>query len=195
MKKLFLGTALAVSSLTFAQQFGAKAGLNVSSIGGDTWTDAKAKPGFYAGVFYNAPLAANFSIQPELIYTQYGAKVLDNSIQKTNLNLGYIAVPVMFQYNVVPNFYLEAGPEFGFNVNANAKTDYKNDNLTDPDRVEIDTDNFNTFNFGIGLGLGYNFTQNVGVNARYVAGLTNVYKNDNYDAKNGTFQVGLNYKF
>ena len=32
MKKLFLGAAIAMSSLTFAQQFGIKAGMNVSSL-------------------------------------------------------------------------------------------------------------------------------------------------------------------
>ncbi len=195
MKKLILGAALAVSSLSFAQQFGVKGGVNISSMDGDTWSDAKSKVGFYAGFLYNAPLGANFSIQPELIYTQYGAKLLDNAIQKTNLNIGYVAVPVMFQYNFVPNFYVEAGPEFGFNVNANAKTDYKNDNIKASARTEIDTDNFKTFNFGMGIGLGYDFTENVGINARYTAGLTNVYENDKLDAKNGAFQVGLNYKF
>lgn len=32
MKKLFLGAAIAMGSLTFAQQFGVKAGMNVSSL-------------------------------------------------------------------------------------------------------------------------------------------------------------------
>ena len=117
MKKLFLGAAIAMSSLTFAQQFGLKGGMNVSSISADGWDDSKAKIGFYGGLFMNAPLAENFSIQPELIYSQYGNKstststyTLGNSTitSKTtgSTNLDYLALPVMFQYNATPEFYL-----------------------------------------------------------------------------------------
>lgn len=51
MKKLFLTAAVAVSSLTFAQQFGAKAGMNVSTISDEGFDDTKSKVGYYAGVF------------------------------------------------------------------------------------------------------------------------------------------------
>ena len=52
MKKLFLGAAIAMSSLTFAQQFGIKAGMNVSSLSDDaTLSDQESKIGFNAGVF------------------------------------------------------------------------------------------------------------------------------------------------
>lgn len=71
MKKLFLGIAIAVSSLTFAQQFGAKAGLNVSNVSN---SELNSKAGFYGGVFMNAPLSSQFNIQPELLYNSLGAK-------------------------------------------------------------------------------------------------------------------------
>lgn len=59
--------------------------------------------------------------------------------------LSYINVPVMVQYNATPEFYLEAGPEFGLLVNAQAKEDinssaYKADNK----------DTMKSFNFGAG---------------------------------------------
>ena len=59
-------------------------------------------------------------------------------------------------------------------------------------------DNINGFNLGLGIGAGYYFTPNVGLTARYVAGLTDVAKNrpSGSDAvRNNTFQVGLAYKF
>lgn len=194
MKKLFLGAALAMGSLAFAQQFGVKAGANISSVSKDTWDDSKSKVGFYAGVFMNAPLATDFSIQPEVLYSQYGAKVAALGSTSTNMNLDYITVPVMFQYNATPEFYLEAGPEFGFLVSSKFKTSGNVNNTT-----EVDKDYFNTFNMGIGLGAGYYFTPNVGVTARYVAGLNDITNNDKWgkDAsnKNGAFQVGMAYKF
>lgn len=122
MKKLLLGAALAVSSLTFAQQFGVKAGVNVSNISDDNDVQTNSKTGYYAGVFMNAPIAEDFSIQPEVLYNSLGTKY-DYGNASSTLTLDYITVPVMFQYNVVPQFYLEAGPEFGFLVNAKSKVE------------------------------------------------------------------------
>ncbi len=205
MKKLFLGAAIAMSSLTFAQQFGIKGGMNVSSLSDDaTLSDQESKIGFNAGVFMNAPLAENFSIQPEVLYNDLGSKVtrsteiLGNTYSADySRNLGYISVPVMFQYNATPAFYLEAGPQFGFLVSAKDKfknsTNGSTDNAT---IVALDKDNFNTFDFGIGLGAGYYFTPNLGLTARYTAGLSDIIKDNPGDSvKNNVFQVGLAYKF
>lgn len=200
MKKLFLGAAIAMSSLTFAQQFGIKAGLNVSSLSSEEGLEnQKSKIGFNAGLFMNAPIAANFSIQPELIYTQYGdkynANVLGNNYSFTR-NLDYIALPVMFQYNATPSFYLEAGPEFGLLVSAKNKlTNQDTNNVIDESRNY--KDDLNSFNFGLGLGAGYYFTPNIGLTARYVAGFTDIAKDrpTGSSVKNNAFQVGLAYKF
>ena len=171
MKKLFLGLGLVAGSLAFAQTFGAKAGMNVSSLSNNGGLeDSKSKIGFNAGLFMNAPLAESFSIQPEVLYSQYGSKgnyTLGGDKYSSASHLDYIAVPVMFQYNATPEFYLEAGPEFGFN-------------------------------FGVGIGAGYFFTPQIGLTARYVAGFTDIAKDrpSGSDAiKNNVFQVGLAFKF
>lgn len=201
MKKLFLGAAIAMSSLTFAQQFGIKAGMNVSSLSTEEGLDdQKSKIGFNAGVFMNAPLAENFSIQPELLYSQYGDKanatIAGNEYSYAR-NLDYVTIPVMFQYNATPSFYLEAGPEFGLLVSAKnkVKNETSGQTITESDNYK---DDLNGFNFGVGLGAGYYFTPNVGLTARYVAGFTDIYKdgqNSGDAVKNNVFQVGLAYKF
>ncbi|MFC7345152.1 porin family protein [Chryseobacterium zhengzhouense] len=213
MKKLILGIAVLSTSLAFAQttqttsssaspvKFGIKAGMNVSSLSNDeTLEDQGSKIGFNAGVFANIPVAESFSIQPEVLYSQYGDKydyvVAGNRYSYAN-HLDYITVPVMFQYNFIPNLYVEAGPEFGFMVSAKnkAKNETNNDVLAESGNYK---DNFNTFNVGIGLGAGYYFTDNIGLTARYVAGVTDIAKNrqGNSDAiRNNVFQVGLAFKF
>ena len=206
MKKLVLGAALAVSSLTFAQQFGIKGGMNVSSLSNDAGLeDSSSKIGFNAGVFLNAPLAANFSIQPEVLYNNLGSKVTltdfdinnDNYTAEYARHLDYISVPVMFQYNATPSFYLEAGPQFSFLLDARDKyKSTKNGSTTDSDTRDLNKDAFNTFDFGLGLGAGYWITPKLGINARYNAGFTDIYKENNGDSvKNNNFQVGLAYKF
>jgi len=213
MKKLILGIAVLSTSLAFAQtteptpsstspvRFGIKAGMNVSSLSDDeTLEDQGSKIGFNAGVFANIPVAESFSIQPEVLYSQYGDKydyvVAGNRYSYAN-HLDYITVPVMFQYNFIPNLYVEAGPEFGFMVSAKnkAKNETNNDVLAESGNYK---DNFNTFNVGIGLGAGYYFTDNIGLTARYVAGVTDIAKdrpNGSDAIRNNTFQVGLAFKF
>ena len=89
----------------------------------------------------------------------------------------------MFQYKATPEFFLEAGPQFGFLVSAKANS------------IDI-KDETNSFDFGLGLGAGYWFTEKIGANVRYVAGLTDIAKDNGGSAvKNNGFQVGLNYKF
>ncbi|MFW2136466.1 porin family protein [Chryseobacterium sp. TY4] len=209
MKKLFVGLAVVVGAMSFAQQFGIKAGANISSISKDGFEDSKSKVGFYGGLFMNAPLSEQFSIQPEVLYSQQGAEVKRTYTALGNtttidgkLNLDYITVPVMFQFKATPEFYIEAGPEFGFLVNAKQKGDIKvNGNTVASDTYDA-KDNYNSFNMGAALGVGFNVTENFGVNARYVAGFTDINKdgntslqNDDNKNRNNTFQVGLNYKF
>lgn len=195
MKKILFGLALVAGTFSFAQKtssntassspvrFGIKAGLNVSNISN---FESNSKAGFYGGLFATIPVAQDFSVQPEILYSGLGAKSKYDS--NTKVNLDYIAVPVMFQYNALPNLYVEAGPQFGFLVSAKGK-----DNNSS---VDI-KDDLKTFDFGLGLGAGYYFTPNIGVNLRYVAGLTDIAKDriGGDSSRNGVFQAGLSYKF
>ncbi|TXF79081.1 porin family protein [Chryseobacterium sp.] len=184
MKKLFLVGALTLFGAVNAQTFGLKAGVNVSSV--SNFAQSKSKIGFNGGVFMNAPLAASFSIQPEIIYSGKGAKY--DGVVEVDMNLDYISVPVMFQYNATPKFYFEAGPEFSFLMSGKLKGEGESVDLKD---------DLNSFDFGIGLGLGYFFTPNFGINARYVSGITGIIKDNPNDeaSKNNVFQIGLAYKF
>ncbi|WP_312075940.1 porin family protein [Chryseobacterium sp.] len=228
MKKLILTLAVTAGTFAFAQtttstsnagpRFGIKAGMNVASLSKDAGLeDQKSKIGFNAGAFVNIPVAESFSIQPEVLYNQLGAKVesrdeftvggtTTRNVESYSTNLDYITVPLMFQYNFIPNFYLEAGPEFGFMISAKNKGDRTTTTTTGSTTStstasytdDINKDNLNTFNFGVGIGAGYYFTDNIGVTARYTAGVTDVAKDrpSGSDAiRNNNFQVGLAFKF
>lgn len=226
MKKLILGLAFAGSLLVHAQEktkssspvtFGVKAGLNASTLsqydrydGYDN--DQKMKAGFNAGVFVNIPVAEKFSIQPELLFNQLGSKseekyeffinsdVLRQKFDyKTTLN--YLSLPVMVQYNILPQLYVEAGPEFGILLSGKTKGDATMTNISGNTSTQsfsnnISKDILNKFNFGIGIGAGYYFTQNLAATARFTAGITDVYKHNTGDAiRNNAVQIGLAYKF
>ena len=113
--------------------------------------------------------------------------IKNENIKLEKLNLDYISVPVMFQYKATPQFFLEAGPQFNVLVSAKAKEGSNS--------IDI-KDEVKGFDFGLGLGAGYWFTDKIGANVRYVAGLSDILKDNEGDAiKNNGFQVGLNYKF
>lgn len=204
MKKIFLGIGIVMSGFAFSQQFGLKTGLNVSDINnGASGTDMKAKTGLYVGVTATIPVSEEFSIQPELIYNQLGAKtnlydfggIIGNV--STTTKLDYISLPVMLQYNFPSNFYVELGPEFSYMVSAKQGL---STSIISPS-TDINMDYLNRLNVGAGFGAGYNLNKNIGINARYTLGLTGLGKDGNVtdyfldSAKNNNLQVGVNFKF
>ncbi|MDR6369939.1 hypothetical protein J2795_001518 [Chryseobacterium bernardetii] len=231
MKKFFLGLTFVGSFLMNAQEkeqpvttapsvrFGIKAGFNGSTFSrgerNEVDNSEKVKAGSYIGVFANIPLAEKFSIQPELLFSQLGSKTEDIFIHhsensytkqeytyKTNLN--YLTLPVMVQYHILPQLYVEAGPEFGLLLGGKIEGDGRNE-IRYNDTTSTSTESFdnkipmklyNKFNFGIGIGAGYYFTQNFGVTARFTAGVTGIFKND-YGTKvrNNALQIGVAYQF
>ncbi|MDQ0781729.1 porin family protein [Chryseobacterium sp. W4I1] len=226
MKKLILGLAITGSFLATAQEktksaspvtFGVKAGFNASTLSkADQYdNDQKLKPGFNAGIFAHIPVAEKFSIQPELLFSQLGSKTEEREVYYINSDrysrdldykktLNYLTLPVMVQYNILPQLYVEAGPEFGLLLGGKNKGDItvarNSGNTTTTETTtfseDIVKDLHNKFNFGIGIGAGYYFTQNFGVTARFTAGITDIYKHNSGDAiRNNAFQVGVAYKF
>jgi len=208
MKKLILGLAVAAGSLVFAQEktvkphitYGVKAGLNVSSLTKtNELNNFRPKAGFYGGGFINIPLSNQFSLQPEILFSQSGGKydkTFGNKKYSFTRNVNNIAIPVMFQYKALPNFYLEAGPEFDIALRGSIKAESGASDLIEQE--EANHSSLSRLNLGIGIGAGYYFTSNFGVTARYTAGLTEtrgLSLIDDKSMRNNVFQVGLTYRF
>ncbi|RLJ32521.1 outer membrane protein with beta-barrel domain [Chryseobacterium sp. 7] len=234
MKKIFLGLTLAGSLLMNAQEkeqpatskspvrFGVKAGFNASTFSdsNNEYSDynEKVKLGSHVGVFVNIPVAEKFSVQPELLFSQMGSKTEEKytymSVSDAYLirqefsyttNLNYLTLPMMVQYKILPQLYVEAGPEFGYLLGGKSKGDQKTENTfggtttvsSNSFSNKIPMELYKRFNFGIGIGAGYYFTQNFGVTARFTAGITGLFKNNDYNNKirNNALQIGVAYQF
>ncbi|WP_440134900.1 porin family protein [Chitinophaga sancti] len=188
MKKSILAVLLvacaAISAKAQTLTFGVKAGLNVAKL--TNIDDSHTRASIYGGGFANFALSDMFAVQPELMYSGQGYYYRDAYNNKYTTKLGYITIPVMFQVHLVEEFYLEAGPQVGFLAAAKAKAG----------KVTVDVkDQMTTADFGLGFGLGYQFPMGVGVSARYMFGLTDVYKNATDGHKNSVASVGLTYTF
>lgn len=198
MKKPLFTLAL-VAGLTGAAQaqrsdvsLGLKAGGSLSNLVG---ADAKFYEnifGFHVGVFANLGITKMIAFQPELLYSQKGAKqpVLGEGYLTRRFH--YVDVPLAFHVNA-DGLFFEAGPQVGFLVAAksefgNASTDVK--------------DNYNAVDFGYLAGLGYQHKAGLGVGLRYNGGFTNVYKSlviasttFQDRSRNSAFQLYLSYSF
>jgi hypothetical protein len=205
MKKIIFA-AVAVMAFTFSNaqnaRFGIKGGLNFANFTGDTeGLDFKTKVGFNIGGFVEVKLADKFYIQPELLYSTQGSIVDDVEVYDgfdvyygdVQFKFNYINVPVMFKYYVADKFNLEAGPQIGFLVSAEATVKVEGTKAT-----ESVKDNFETLDFGLNFGAGYDFTKNFSAGVRYNLGLANIADTEPGDdgkVHNSVFSLSVGYKF
>lgn len=186
------GTAQAQSNVSL----GLKAGVSLSNLAG---ADAKAYEnlvGFHAGVFANIGITSMFAFQPELLYSQKGAKLpligISGAAGDLTQRFHYLDVPLAFHVNANGLFF-EAGPQVGFLIAAQSKY---NSTSTDV------KDSYNTVDFGYVAGLGYQRKSGLGIGLRYNGAFTNVRKsldfgNTTYQdrTRNSAFQLYLSYSF
>lgn len=183
---------------------GVKAGVNISTFGGaDAPSDLKSLTAFSAGVFFNLSLPGPISIQPEVLYSQKGAKSTSSSYT-SSINLTYIEIPILLKFNiplapaapVKPNVF--AGPAAGFLITAKAKIDPA---PPAPFPAETDIkDEFTNMDLGVVMGVGLDIdlvAVQLTIDARYFLGLNTLDKNEDptthtkEDVKNRTASVNI----
>lgn len=125
MKKIILGFCLLLSTTSlFAQSH---SGLDIGYL--SAYPDGKTSTGFYAGLYYNAQLSSDFSVQPAVNYARAG-----------HADLLYLPVMMKFYW-----------PDTDFNIQAGPQATYILDNFADAeDRLGMD------LNVGVGYAILYN---------------------------------------
>lgn len=198
-----------ITAQTEKVKIGVKAGLNIASLTFDeNELESSQKTGFTAGIMAEIPLAKNFSVQPEVLYSQQGMKFsysdidVANSSYKSTITLNYLNIPVMLKYYVLKGLSVQAGPQIGILLKSNNK--YQ-DNFLGYDNHENYnlSDYTNAFDTSVNLGLGYQFKDKFYVDLRYNISYSDVFKeansNGNYvinsDMRNRVFQITIGYFF
>jgi hypothetical protein len=193
MKKTLFTLALLAGLASAAQaqdvSLGIKAGPSYSGLVGSQATYYESIFGFHAGVFANIGLTDMFAFQPEVIYSQKGAK--QNNVDVTS-RLNYVDIPLSFHVNA-DGLFFEAGPQLGILVAAQDK------------RGSVSVDSkaaYNTLDFGYLAGLGYQRKSGPGIGLRYNGGFTNIEKSRTVgnvtvqnNIRNSVFQLYLTYSF
>ncbi len=191
---------LTVVSITPAyagkMSFGVKAGLNMSNVSGtpEGWDDSiEWKAGITGGAFLNYAINKNFSLQPEILYTQkgFGSKLFDDidilEIDLT-LSLDYFELPVLAKYafsadkKFRPTLF--AGPSFAYCFGSELAVSWW---LFSGD-VDFSSLTHVT-DFGIVLGGGFDYVLSGGIlvfDARFTYGFTKVILSGDFEINGDT---------
>lgn len=194
MKKIFsiiLLTALAYAvkaqetNSSTAQprvRFGIKAGVNSSSLNANNeQSQISSIESFYAGGIAVFPVSKHFNIQSELIYSGEGAKATGLKIE-----LNYVRLPLLFQYQHNSGFHVEAGPQLGILVNKKATQ------IETKEEFEIG-EQITRVSTTIAIGFGYRMKNGLGIDFRYAKGID--YPIGANDAKLVVASGGLSFIF
>ena len=192
MKKIILSVVMLSATFFVSQaqvQYGLKAGANFYTFGGDEVKneDLNSKFGLHIGGLVNFSVSEKFKVQPELVFSIQGSKQTDGT-DELNWNFNYLNIPVMAQFYVSNGFFLETGPQIGFNLKAEIKDEETGTSF------DLDEDIKST-DISWGLGAGYKTVSGFGFGARYNLGLSSIAEESDVDIKNRGFQVGVFYLF
>jgi len=184
-KLLSIVILLFVSSSLFSQglTFGIKAGANMGKIDGQSFKN-EYNLGYHVGAFATIG-GKKWAIQPEVLLNQVNTDTATSFNQITGLNniskiqLKYLSIPIMLNYNISNLLSIQAGPQFGI--------------LLDHDKnlVQNGKDAFKSGDFSLAAGLQLNLLK-FRVYGRFVGGVTDLNNISNDDTwKIQTIQLGI----
>lgn len=178
---------------SFVCKFGAKVGVNMSSLSNDMAID----PGFSYGVGMQVGVLANmrwgqrtenslpgtgwFGFQPEVLFAYQSVKT-----NSDNLKFSYITVPLMLKVYPTASFSVEVGPEFAYLLSTSPSS-------FAVDKAEIAVGDCKGLDVLLGVGAAYDFDFGLTVGARYNLGLTELAKNLPW--KSNSIQVSVGWLF
>nr|WP_321225111.1 porin family protein [uncultured Psychroserpens sp.] len=194
MKTKFLTFVLFLSCLAFSyaqdedkqkSNAGIKGGYNLAAVTFDGEDETGQRHSFHIGIYGESFISDNFSIQPELIYSQQGYEISNSSGTFTQ-KLNYINLPIMLKVYPSNNFFLEAGPQVGYAISHKEEFD-SNFNLFDTSQ-EFDP---NSFDYGVNFGAGFKTNNGVSLGVRYHLGLGDIYDEGNPKNRVWHFSIGF----
>ncbi|WP_026776184.1 porin family protein [Polaribacter sp. Hel_I_88] len=195
MKTIYLTIAFVIAStLSLKSQdadtkatAGIKGGYNISSVSFDGNSETEKLHGYHIGIYGESFIGKYFAIQPEILYSKQGYKIIDNSGTYTQ-KLDYLNIPLMLKLYPVKSFFLEAGPQIGFSISH--KETFDSGFILYDSSKEFEPSNFD---WGINLGAGFKSDSGVSLGARYHIGQNDIYNEDK--PKNRVWQIYVGFDF
>ena len=192
MKTLFKILFIFIISLTSNAQTnksnaGLKGGYNLAAVSFDGETETGQRHSFHIGFYGESFLSESVALQVELLYSQQGYELKDDSGTFTQ-KLDYVNLPLMLKIYLDEAFFLEAGPQIGLAVSHKEEFD-SNFGLFDTSQ-EFDPE---SFDWGINFGAGFKTESGITLGARYHLGKGSIY--DEGNPKNRVWQFYIGFDF
>ena len=170
MHRIFLSILLTTTASVAAAQnvrFGVKAGPSYTKFRGVDPAQLSSasnayRLGFHAGVLAEVKVTDKFSVQPELLYSQKGAK--NKLVSGIYDVFSYLDLPIVVKARLgETGFFLEGGPQFGYLLQATSTFMNYSYNVRDSyEKVDV----------GYAAGLGYQLSSGPLLGFRFNGGLT-----------------------
>ena len=197
-KKIILAAALAATA-SFAQlSFGVHAGGDLNNVWGDDSDNSEAGIGFNFGgaVKFSLPLlplTVEANVLADMRNYQFEYSLSDYSVTQWNID-----IPVIARFSLLPILFVEAGPQFSFNL-----SQYAEDSAGDEVKLFDDLLPTNSFEFDLVFGVGTGIVPFVDIDFRFVLGLSNIYQDvsvplvgtEEVKISNMQFVLGATYWF
>lgn len=216
MKRFIAGSCLAVSLVVFAIPshaqtvwWGIKGGANIATVGGANVQDVNAFTRLIGGAFIKVDLSRNVALQPELLYAQKGMKqqwIVDTGqagqvAVDTKWKIDYVEVPLLFRVQPGGTMQFQphafAGPTFAIRTLCKARSESTASQFEEQADCEtfLGSNSVKDLDYGFAVGGGAEMSVGsafIGVDARYVVGLTRVMSNG---MKNRAFGIMAGVRF
>ena len=200
---------------SFAQRIGVKAGLNLSNMlmkdDDDTYSDDyKMLPGFHVGVIAEIPFNDMISFEPGLLLSTKGFKYEYNETlfgfdvkEKAKMNLYYIDIPLNFKASFEvgdANIYGAIGPYIGYGISGKIKAEATVMGETETETEDInwgsdeEKDDLKPLDLGLTVGAGLEYNSFLfGISYGY--GLANIspYTDDGSKISNRVLGISVGY--
>ncbi len=159
-------------------ELGAIAGINISNIVGADVINNSSRGGFHLGAYGQLSLTEKFGFRPE--FHLISTKGTSNG----NFKTFYIDIPLLASYQAGEKFKLLAGVQPS--ILLSARVGDGRGNITSLIR---------TLDFGVIIGGWYQISNEWGVGARFVPGLSRVGASGQENTYNSNFQLSVGYRF
>jgi len=185
-KKIILAAALAATA-SFAQlSFGVHAGGDINNVWGDATENSESGIGFNFGgaVKFSLPLlplTVEANVLADMRNYEIEYALADYSVTQWNID-----IPVLARFSPLPIIFIEAGPQFSFNL-----SQYAEDSAGDEIKLFDDVMPMNSFELDLVFGAGTGIIPFVDVDFRVVLGLTDVYEEHDGLTKGSTVAIDM----
>ncbi len=210
--------SLTMTEQLFAQNFGLKAGLNLSKLyaksdEGEIISDEfDLKAGYHIGLTNEFPISKYFSLESGLILSSKGFQTSSSFEDfgetykyKLKLNLLYLDIPLTAKATLdLKNIkvYGALGPYVGIGLSGKVKTKFTYNGITEQDEDDIkwgnngDDSELRRFDYGLILGAGIE-VKSILIGFNYSLGLANMIpaEEDEGKLKNRVAGISIGYKF